>query len=802
VAGRADRPVPGIHLRRLEDGGVRLIGRQRELAAVQRLLDRASGGWLMVSGPAGSGKTALLDAAADLARERGRSVIRAHGSVIPRVAPNCGSSLLLADDLDRAGPPAAESLARLAAWLMPGTTAVIVSVREPFDLLPTMPRPTEGLRLRALDEADLAELLPDLGADAVHAVWLVSAGLPGAALAAADELASTFDDPAEHLALTRSSRAEFLDLDVGLVRLLDAVAAAPLPSGARARVLARLARELLADPTAADRRRALADEAVRLARDSGDPGTLAEVLDSRLHALWDPGATDEWLSSAAEIVANARRAGDSVLELRGLLWSFTAHAERGDLAAAEATLAMYGRVGALVGHAETAAVVAARQAMLATVRGRFETAIALAGEVAERGRQAGLADTERLVASLHGRIAMLRGEAASEVPVLQKLAQRLPGHFYEAAVARALAESGSEAEAALELERVLPAVLTGSGPRWVGALADLAVVASRTGPPEYARALYDALLPYAGRLVVWGGATTVTGPVDDYLGRLAAQLGLPDQAEFHWNGALAMEQRIGALPWLAETLVARAAAAPTRDGVAADLERARVIAQRLGLGGVLATLTTLRPTHEAEGTPPAAAPSRAREWRLAREGDGWVLDAGAETARLRDRNGIRYLRTLVSAPGQEIPALDLVAGGASLRVPAADPLLDVRARAQYRRRLAALDEELEAADRAGDVDRSAAVQRERDALVIELRRAAGLGGRARTHSTEAERARVNATRALWATVRRIEAAAPLAGLHLRRSLRTGQLFRYQPSPDGPARWKLTSGRWLDDRRDP
>jgi hypothetical protein len=95
---------------------------------------------------------------------------------------------------------------------------------------------------------------------------------------------------------------------------------------------------MLSDPSAADRRRELADEAVQLARENGDAGTLAEVLDGRLHALWNPLAAPERLSTASEIIELARLAGDATVELRGLFWRFTALVELGDLDAAEAAL--------------------------------------------------------------------------------------------------------------------------------------------------------------------------------------------------------------------------------------------------------------------------------------------------------------------------------------------------------------------------------------------------------------------------------------------------------------------------------
>ncbi|WP_433381814.1 hypothetical protein ACQPZX_17770 [Actinoplanes sp. CA-142083] len=601
----------------------------------------------------------------------------------------------------------------------------------------------------SLTEPELAELLGGLPTDAVHAIWLASGGQPATALA----LAAPDADAVVRRALDLPSRVAFLELDAGLIRLLEGVTIDdPI---LRARVLARLARELLADPSATARRRALADEAVDLARSTGDPGTIARVLDDRLHALWDPAAAEERLTVASEIVDRARAAGDAATELRGLFWRFTALAELADLEAAEAALVAYGRAGELAGDASSAVVVTARLAMLATVRGRFDEAAALIEEVRTRSA---MADTDRLVASLNGQLAMLRGESAGQIATLRELARRLPGHFFEATAARALASSGRDDEAALELARLLPAVLRGSGPRWTGAAADLAFVAAQVGDIAAAGQLYQALIPYEGRLVVWGGANTITGPVDDLLGRLAALLGLTTD---HFERAIAFERRIGALPWLASTLVAR--------GSPDDRADAAWIAGRLGL---------------------AVRAGVDSAWRLVRDGDDWILEAGRENARLRDLRGLRYLRALLAAPGQEIAALDLVAEGAGLLAPAEEPVLDRRAQAEYRKRLAALDDELAAADRAGDADRSATAQTERTALLGELRRATGLGGRGRARSGEAERARVNATRTIRAALDRIAEAAPLAGAHLSAAIHTGHRLRYQPQPGGPARWQV------------
>jgi hypothetical protein len=210
-----------------------------------------------------------------------------------------------------------------------------------------------------------------------------------------------------------------------------------------------------------------------------------------------------------------------------------------------------------------------------------------------------------------------------------------------------------------------------------------------------------------------------------------------------------MQEEIGALPGLAHSLAALAGALEARAGpgdvqAASDRRsRARQLAERVGMPVLLERLA--RP---------------ADEWSLGRDGDDWLLEAGAERARLGDGRGLHYLRALLAAPGRDIPALDLAAGGAGLATTGTGPPLDAAARADYRRRLGELEAELDAADRFGDTARAARAEAERRALVGELRRASGLGGRARTASPEAERARVNVTRTLRATIDKIALAAP------------------------------------------
>src|SRR5215468_8111706 len=623
-------------------------------------------------------------------------------------------------------------------------------------------------------------------------------------------------DPVVYLALRVTSTARFLDVDTNLVRLLEEAADRADSDGTRARVLAKLARELLGDASAAARRRALADEALHLARRAADPGTLAVVLDARLHALWDPAGAEDRLAAGSEIIDLARAAGDGPRERQGLFWRFVALMELGRVAEAESALAAFQREAAAAGDGEAEVMVTARHAMLAVLHGRFDRAVELIKEVAVLARRAGMADAEALTGSLAWSVAVERSTGTAEQSALMDLftggqagpqtlagtpgwaaqpgvsspgeaavkyllavASRQPGHLFEATAARMLVWLGRDAEAAAELERLLPRALASSGPRWLGAAADLAAVAAAAGNAGAAAQLYDALAPYRGRLVVWAGANTATGPVSHYLGLLAASFGRTAEAIRHFEEAAGQEAQIGALPFLAHTLTGLADALASRDdaGDAAQASqhrrRAREIAQRLGMTGLLERLV-----------PPAD------EWTLTRDGDDWLLEAGEEHARLRDGRGLHYLRALLAAPGQEIRALDLVAGGAGLVSSGMGTVLDAAARDAYRRRLDALTARLDSADRAGDLQAAERLEAERQALLGELRKAAGLGGRDRAVAPEAERARVNVTRTLRATIERLAVSAPRVAAHLRTSIRTGGACRYEPGPGGPAHWHV------------
>jgi len=206
-----------------------------------------------------------------------------------------------------------------------------------------------------------------------------------------------------------------------------------------------------------------------LAGRAGDGSALAEVLDARLYALWDPAGAQDRLDAASELIRLGREVGDGARERDGLFWRFIALMELARVDEAEVALAAFERAAVAAGDAEAAVMALSRHGMLAIVRGRFEAAAALAGQVSEQARRIGMPDAERLTMTVRGLIDAEQGDersGAAAAEVFDQMARRFPGHLYEATLARILAVLGRTSEAAALLERLLPQTLAASGPRW------------------------------------------------------------------------------------------------------------------------------------------------------------------------------------------------------------------------------------------------------------------------------------------------------------------------------------------------
>jgi hypothetical protein len=569
-------------------------------------------------------------------------------------------------------------------------------------------------------------------------------------------------------AATESPRSAVIALlEEALAALAAAPAPAPAPQAAAAAggdparwlLSASLAREL-ADGPHADLPRAvgLARAAVDGARLAGAAGVLAYALFALADVRWEPGTAAERLSIAGELAAAAATAGETELVLEAHLARLVALLELGD-PGFTVELGIFTRLAEQAAIPRYLYLARSRQATAACLTGPLETADELIAAAGAYGERIGEPDSWAVESSQLVGLAYLRHDWTRLSGVAAARGHPLtppPFAWYERTWR--LVEAGDQ-DGAAAVVAAAPAVPAGYRWRHTAMLAGNAELAAAMADRPRCTALYEQLLPRAGEFAVVGAAVFTTGPVALQLGLLAAVLGRPDDAAAHLEDAARRSDRMGAALFAAR----------------AREERARVLA--------------------AHGQPAAAEANDTGGNVFRRDGDVWTVAFGGRTTALKDAKGLRDLAVLLAAPGREVAAADLAAGAdgsqaaAAISALGADPVLDDRARAAYRTRLADLDDELATADAHYDLERSAQLAAERDALIGELARATGLGGRSRRLGDTTERARTTVTARIRDAIRRIEQAHPELGAHLRASIVTGARCAYRPAET--VRWAVS-----------
>jgi tetratricopeptide (TPR) repeat protein len=134
---------------------------------------------------------------------------------------------------------------------------------------------------------------------------------------------------------------------------------------------------------------------------------------------------------------------------------------------------------------------------------------------------------------------------------------------------------------------------------WTTALIGVVEIGEALGDTTYGDAVYHALLPYADRVHVLASANASYGALARHVALVAWRTGRFEEAERHFETAIAINRRIGAesfvartQSWYARCLLERATSS---DRERADdlVSEARSTAERLGLGGVLGELDAL-----------------------------------------------------------------------------------------------------------------------------------------------------------------------------------------------------------------
>lgn len=189
------------------------------------------------------------------------------------------------------------------------------------------------------------------------------------------------------------------------------------------------------------------------------------------------------------------------------------------------------------------------------------------------------------------------------------------------------------------------------------------------------------------------------------------------------------------------------------------------------------------------------------------QNDYWIIQFQRETAFLKSTRGLDYLAVLLRNSGREFHVMELLArplDGSTFAAAAFHgqvmgglfngvPVLDAKAKAECKRRLNELRQDLNEAKRFNDPQRKTEAQNEVRAIADYLASAVGLGGRDRRTSSDTERARSAVTKCIKNAIRKIADAIPSLGYHLAARIKTGYFCSYNPHPERPVVWKFCLG---------
>ena len=356
-------------------------------------------------------------------------------------------------------------------------------------------------------------------------------------------------------------------------------------------------------------------------------------------------------------------------------------------------------------------------------------------------------------------------------------------------------------------------------------LVDLCYHLSVTSQAE---TLYGLLLPYAKQNVVMSWAAACDGPVSHYLGVLAGTITRWEEAEQHFQEALEMNMKLGALPFIARTQHRYAETLLARDAPGDRLKAERLLAKasatykRLGIranAGCLSTrlYTVAQAPDRASGLPGdivadssfpgALAPHSCN--RVRKEGGFWTITYAGKATTLKNNKGLQLIVHLLGRPGDTVHVIELVGvlnhhlprGACNLvrqeleegnlrivGVGDAGTVVDDRARREYWLRLKELRRELDEAEQINDPGRAERLRAEIDQLTAVLSAAFSRVGRPRAAASAVERARVSVRNNISSAMKAIQGEDMTLWRHLRGAIRTGTFCSYDP--EQPVTWKF------------
>ncbi|MEV5495496.1 hypothetical protein AB0M50_08830 [Nonomuraea fuscirosea] len=320
----------------------------------------------------------------------------------------------------------------------------------------------------------------------------------------------------------------------------------------RALLAAQLASELIWAPDG-ERRFALSDEAVALARKSGDPRTLAGVLGMRSLTIIPADPLHQRHRDGDEMLEAARRTGDDLVLFHAYMQRTPPVLDGGDAVKAALLLDQAEELARRLGQPHLTWLIGYSKAGLTLMQGDLAQAESEAESALRLGSQIGYRlDAMAFYSEQIAEIRRLQGRLWELRDRLRKAGQA-PRADPVHAVLRYLCELDDE-EAGPLLDRIL-AYGGATPPRNIAhrpALDNLAVAAARLGRADLAATLYDAL---AAEGETFGHGTVAHHCGHHYLAHLCLAMGEPARAAVHFEAAAEVHERQGVPLMLAESLL-------------------------------------------------------------------------------------------------------------------------------------------------------------------------------------------------------------------------------------------------------
>ena len=323
----------------------------------------------------------------------------------------------------------------------------------------------------------------------------------------------------------------------------------------KARVLGSLARALAFTSTFAQAEN-VEQQAVAMAHRLGDPATLAATLKARFYARLRPERIPSRLASAAELLRLGEATGDRETVLNAQAWHLFDLMELGDIQAVDRYLEVHTRLTEELRWPFYLYVNTTFQAMRATFAGRFAAGEHFAQHALTIGQRLRGQDALGLFGVQMFTVRREQGRLQEMAPVVRHFVQTYAeASTWRPGLALIYSELDCEPEARAEFE-YFAANNFANIPRdalWVMCITYLSEVCTFLGDAHRAAMLYQCLLPHNGYNILVGPTAACYGAASRYLGMLAATMSRWEEAQGHFENALAMNARMGAKPWLAHT---------------------------------------------------------------------------------------------------------------------------------------------------------------------------------------------------------------------------------------------------------